>query len=153
MIIPKLKQYLKIFAVLVLAFFIASAFNSEVFIRNTPVLRSNIIGNIALKINSTRSSFTRSLALLLKPQVRQANQLAKEQGKKAIEALATLPFKQVSKGTYAKTNGTATITLVKLGEIEVMEYTFVINGETVKIHVPKDANITEAQLREQYGAK
>lgn len=149
MFIEKIKSYGKIGLVLCASFFIANLVNNEIFIGNSPMIRQQLGKYIAMKVKNKQTSISKTIASLFNFQARNAQQLANEGADKAFKALESVPFKQVAQGTYAKSNDSATVTVVKLGEIESVEYTFIIKGQTVKIRVPKDANVTEEELQKQ----
>jgi len=150
--IQKIKDYGKIITILLLSLFLAQLFNTEFFIGNSPLIRPNLDQYIATRITNTKNSVSKSIALLINSKVGEAQQIANAGADKAFKELESVPFSEVAKGTYAKSNATATITEVTLGEIEADEYTFELKGQTVKIRVPKSANISEEQLKKELGA-
>ena len=57
-------------------------------------------------------------------------------------------FNSVSKGIYAKEEGGKKITVVKLGEVDMVKYSFIINGKPINVHVPV-GSISKEELEKQ----
>ncbi|QQG44489.1 MAG: hypothetical protein HYW86_01055 [Candidatus Roizmanbacteria bacterium] len=115
--------YLKIFGVLAVSYLIINIFAKEVFIANTPKIRPNLDRYIASKLNSN----IQFLAGLI-------NKRTPE------EELKDIPLKMVTKGIYAKDKDNVSQTVIKLNEVEFVEYTFNTSKGPIKIKVPKGQN-------------
>lgn len=130
-----MKKRLSIIFIMVLSFFAANLVNNEVFVANSPVIRPNLpeylAGRVQGGMNSQRSLAERLLRKLPEQQ------------------LEKLPLEQLNKGVYARTEKNYSQTVIKINEIEWIEYTFTIKGKEVKIQVPRGQQPPTQELLEK----
>lgn len=65
-------------------------------------------------------------------------------------------FEMVSKGVYAKEEGAKNITVIKLGEVDMVQYPFVVDGKPITVTVPAGSISKEAlekQMNEMKNTK
>lgn len=128
----KYKSTLKIFIVLTLSYLASGLLVRNAFIANTPRLRQDFGPYISLKFTNFFAGLFKSKQF---PEV----------------ALQSQPLQLVSKGVYAKSDGTNSYTLIKVGEVEWVEYTYNIDGKEIKIRVPKgQKQLSQEQIRDIY---
>lgn len=133
----KNKFYLKIVFVFFLSFIVSSFLIKEVFLGESPVLRSNLLSHLSLKLaDLARIESKRLISLFKKP----AN--LKQELKEA-------PFDMITKGVYGKAKGNYSYTEVRLNEIEWVEYTFDIKDKKIKIKFPKGQTPPTQQMVEE----
>ncbi len=116
---------IKIGIALITSFIVSSIISNELFIAQTPHLRSNLGKYFAGKI----IGFTDNLISLIPfhSQVRTAS------------------------GIYTKSDSNQDFTIVREKEVEWQEYTFVIKGKTVKVKVPKGEPPPTKEMVEKVG--
>lgn len=138
----KFKSYLKIMSVIVLSFFVSSFVASTVFVHNTPQFRSNPAVYIASRVrNSYSSLMARIFPSKTKdgkaPTVALDDSKARNTATQVMTDLANAPLKTVTKGIYAKESGTKRMTIINTSEVESVQLTYQMNGETITITIPK----------------
>lgn len=143
-----IKRYVPIIGALAFAYFVSGLASSTVFMYGTPTIRPNLSQYVAQRIKGQMSRITASLGLLKKKSGPSSVAIDYALLEKKMEKL---PFSQLSKGVYAKDDGTNSITVIKTGELDTVEYSFVQKGadgkdETIKIRVPKDFPYSEQQF-------
>jgi len=111
----KLLFFSKITVALVFSLCIVRLFSTELFVENTPEVRTDIASRAQGRV----------MALI---------------GSNVKEKLKDKPLVPLTKGIYAKENNEVRYTEMKLDEIEMVEYVFNVNGKEIKIHVPKGQN-------------
>lgn len=115
--------YSKILGALILTYFFSQFLSKEVFLGYSPRIRP-FLGRYliarAKEIYFTKFSFFANLFY-----------------QKPADKLEHIPFKEVAKGIYAKSEGNVTHTLIKENEVEWVEYNYIIKGKKIKIKVPK----------------
>ncbi|MFH0773237.1 MAG: hypothetical protein V1922_02905 [bacterium] len=118
----------KIMLVMALGFVITSVLNKEVFIADSPTIRPQLDKYIASRVMNVFNFQLSQISLFASKEQQQLN--------KSKAALQNMPLSLVSKGVYAKSVNTANYTVVNINDVEWIEYTYVVNGKTIKIKVP-----------------
>lgn len=102
--------------------------------------------------NSPKINTERALYLVQEIQ-KQPQRLIAMFNKKADQKVAPFPkdvstFQMISKGVYAKEEGTQNITVIKLGEVDMVQYSFVVDGKPITVTVPV-GSISKETLEKQ----
>jgi len=143
--IDNIKKYGQIMGTLLLAYFVSIIVGDTVFMNKTPVMRPNLMQYIAIKTQSQFNTLIAGLGINNGKQSPASDVKSYAQVEKSMDSI---PFSQLTKGVYAKDNGVNSITVIKSGELETVEYSYVINGKIVKIRVPKNFPLSEQQIKE-----
>ncbi|NTU47258.1 hypothetical protein HGA88_06535 [Candidatus Roizmanbacteria bacterium] len=116
-------HYLKITGILVFAFLISSMLLDGFFLNNSPILRKNAPQYLVKRI------------LLIPDQAK--NYIARLTSPNYDKLLKDVSSTTVAKGVYAKQTEKATYIEYHLNQVDWIEYTFIVNGKTIKIKSPK----------------
>lgn len=135
----KFKKYLLISIILFISLFISHMLISNVFISDSPLIRSNLGEYIAMKIKTKGIE----LASLNPFQSKNGRQLSNSEATKKvneIEAqLANLPFQTVARGVQAKSNGEVSMRVIQTNEVDKVSYQFTLaDGRQITISVLKE---------------
>lgn len=142
---------------LIVAFVFTTQVSPLVFPNNTPSVRPQLGTYLALKLKNIGNSGEQFLASIFKrvDTTTSTTTIAsyQEELKSKQDKLSDVAFQQLSKGVYAKDEGsTHSLVEVKIDEIEFIEHTFIVNGKTIIIKVPKDQQLPSQKVLEQiYG--
>lgn len=144
---------IKILLIMMIAFFIIATLSPHVFLSNTPTIRPGLGTYIALKLQSAWTNSTSFIAKIFNRQPTYTAAQYQEELTKTKERLAGVPFKQLSKGVYAKDEGnTHSLVEIRLDEMEFIEHTFIVNGKKIVIRVPKDQQVPpQSAVEKLYG--
>ncbi len=143
----------KIVLVLILSLLTAQLLVQSVFIAGTPRTKPALISRSLTSIKELWTGGYQFLSGLFK---KQSPSIATGPAISPLvtnpeQALKDVPFQTVAKGVYAKTNNTASYTLVKVNETTWKNYTFTIKGKTVTVKVPAGQNPpTDQQVQSMY---
>lgn len=145
---------IKIILVLVLSFLTVQYLQKDLFLANTPRLRLPIqtylaskIGDLFVKIKEIASLFpTLPKEFAKKASTYQLSQQTLDNIKKA----SLKPLNRIAAGTYAATEGNATVIEFKENEVEWIEYTYNLNGKEIKIRVPKGQAVPSQETVEKF---
>lgn len=118
------KLYIKILIALVLSFATATLLKREVFIADTPKVKPDLQERLVARIKDARKGNLEFIGQIFDPRTLE-------------QKLQNVPLQQLTKGVYAKSKGNISYTEIKQGQVEWREYSFVVDGKTVKIRVPK----------------
>lgn len=144
----KLKFLTRIAFVLIFSYFMAGLLNNELFINDSPLVRKNLSGYISWRVGSMVFEGKKTIANLIIPSKRETSKERNEAEKvivAAMEKVKDKPMIPVSKGVYAQTDGETVVKTVMIDEVEMIEHTFVIDGETIKIRVPAGVSSTDIE--------
>lgn len=146
----KIRQIATVGVAIAVSLFISSVM-IHLFTNNTPTVKSNLKEYLAFQFKQFGSELVAKLPFIKTDTVN--GEVAQQKVDEIKAALVNAPLKAVAKGTYAKTNGNVTMTIVNIGEMEQVQYTFTVDGKKVVITVPKElagkSGFTEAELKEQ----
>lgn len=115
--------YAKILVVFVLTYFVSQLLTKEVFIAGSPKVRPNVGQYLVSRTKEIFSDTIQPLANLFY--------------RTPEDQLKNIPLQTVAKGVYAKSDKNISYTLIKEGEVDWVEYSFIINGKEVKIKMPR----------------
>ncbi len=132
-----IKSKLKIGFAIVLSFILVKLVANEIFVSGSPLVRQNLGAYLTSRISSIFSSNNNNKQPVLANYYDQT-----------VKELSNIPFTQVSKGVYAKSNGNKSITVTYVDQVPTTTYTFVIRGKTYKIYVPVDSKLTKDQVKQ-----
>ena len=135
-----MKRYsklIKLFLVIIGALIFTEVVAYEVFIADSPKIKHNLGAYLIAKIN-----------LIFSPKSQYDQSALASNYDETIKKLEKVPFTQVAKGVYAKSNGFKSITITYLDQVPMKIYTFNVNGKEYKVHVPVESSITEDQVRQ-----
>lgn len=131
-------EYIKILIAIIAGFYIAEFSTHEIFVRNTARIRPNLGRYLAQKFTDV----TRDVILALNKASEFINPNSPEARLKA------LPLQVVTKGVYAKSNESASYTLIKINEVEWQEIELKTkSGKVVKLRYPKSQPPTKEMLK------
>lgn len=129
--------YTKILIVLVLGLGVVKILVPEIFLANTPRIKPNIDKYIVFRVNKSLENGSSFIARIFNWKSEPSQEQLAQTVQTAEELLKDIPFKQMTKGVYAKSNNNISYTMVRDNEIDWVEYSFDIKGKQVKIKVPK----------------
>jgi hypothetical protein len=116
------KLYLKIAGILLFSLFVINTFANDVFIAGTPKIRPDaqavLAGRFGLLVQSPRDF----IATLFPP---------------APKDLKDVPLQPIGTGVYAHEKEHTKEVIFKDNEINWIEYTYIVNGQEIKIRVPE----------------
>jgi hypothetical protein len=145
----KYSIYAKIIGAMALAFFAVNTVAPEVFIANSPKIRPGLDRAVALRINTLADEGKDLIARITSFGQKSNYEQQTQQYNAQREKLQSIPFTPVGKGVYAKSDNETTVVELRLGELDWLEYTYMINGKEVKIRVPKDVEPPKQELLEK----
>ena len=144
-------KYLKIFLVLVIAYYIADFSVNNLFLANSPRLRPNLYDYFLAKINTVKENLLSRLKINFFQTTQMANLAEdKAEDKKREEIMMFLKnnLKPITKGISAASKDGYHYSEFRLDEIEWVRITYTLNnGETITIEYPKG---TEPPPKEYY---
>ncbi|NTU74303.1 hypothetical protein HGB07_09285 [Candidatus Roizmanbacteria bacterium] len=108
---------------IILSFAITKFGVSDLFVNNTPVIRPNLDKYIVYRIKSLPQTVKTYVALLTQPKIK--------------DKLKDIPFSKLAVGVYAKEDGKASFVEYRAQEMDWIVISYLINGKTIKIKVPK----------------
>ena len=137
--------YAKILLILVMSVWISSFVGSNVFISYTPRIRNNPGVFIVKRVKNQINNFVAKLNLPFGDKSSQTAMnpvpINDNEAKSIVEqtkaALINAPLKTVAKGIYAQENGQTSMTIINTGEVESVKLTYVVDGQTVILTIPK----------------
>ncbi len=140
-IMKKLNRTIKIIGILLLSFIAVTLFSKEIFLADSPKMRSNLfpylVSRFRDRVYSSRSTIAHALNTL--------NPYSAE------NQLKKVPYSLVSKGVYAKSKENVSYTLFKINEVEWIRYSYIIKGKTVTIEIPKgQVPMTQQEMEQIY---
>lgn len=146
----KLVAYTKIVLVLVAGFILSGVLNREVFISDSPKIRPHLPEYLASRIGDGWRSGGDMIADLNIPGIPNR----KVEVAKKVEAILNgsikdIPLKAIAPGVYAKENDEVSYTLVKVNEVQWIQYHYKIRGKDVTIEVPLGETPPNQQRIEQ----
>ncbi|MCA9371959.1 hypothetical protein KC726_03600 [Candidatus Woesebacteria bacterium] len=115
----KTRFRIKIVLAIFVSFFVSSVVVKDVFIASSSTLNPSWKQNLVARINP-----------LHWVQQYQFAQITKE--------LEKVPLQNISQGVYGRETQNASETVIKLGEVDFIEYPIEVDGKTVYVKVPKD---------------
>lgn len=129
--------YTKILIVLVLGLVAVRILVPEIFLANTPRIKPNLDKYIAFRVNNLLERGNNFIARIFNRKSEPSQEQLVQTVQTAEDSLKNIPFKQMTKGVYAKSNNNISYTIVRDNEIDWVEYSFDIKGKQVKIKVPR----------------
>ena len=130
---------IKIFLVLLFSFLFSSFLIKNVFIANSPKIRPYLGDYFAFKIKDLFKNF---------PNLAFYRSSSNYDRNNTIEKLKKKPLIPIGKGVYARTDNKNALIEINLEGVEFVEYTFNINGNQVKVKVPKGEMIPNQKVLE-----
>jgi hypothetical protein len=109
---------------MIVSFFLSSFLNRTVFIANTPRIRPGLNKYLA--------------QAFFKKENKSLSYNPREQVDELYRRTENVPFNNVAKGTYVKSDYAVIITLYRLNEVDWAEYTYEINNKIYKFRVPRN---------------
>lgn len=156
-------KYFRIFILLGASYLISNFSINNLFIANSPKINTNAGSEMMAKVNSYWSKTTNLIAFknvnifrfgnnsdnFSQPINNQASVTFQKTNSlpQDIKDALSAPLQRVSQGVYAGEKNNIKVYEVRTGEIDYLEYTFIVNGKEIKIKVPKNqTKPTQAEM-------
>lgn len=136
----KYSFFIKIFCCFLIAIIFTNFISTDIFIANTPRIRSNLLSYLKQKYITGTYNYFASLGIL--PYPKRFKNI--EELQQYLAKYKNVPEVKIGKGVYAKDLGGDKIINIVTSEIQFKEITAINRkGQTVKIRLPSDTKVTQ----------